>query len=665
MTTGRPPAAHRSGTAPPGIVLVGARGYGLHHRVNIDRLVAAGVCTLTAVVDPTLVTATDDGVPVASDVAAARGHGPVDVVVIAAPIGAHLPLAVAALEAGADVLLEKPPVTTREALATLLDAERRTGRVVQVGFQSLGSGALTAFRDGSLVGSVRSAAAVGTWTRNQAYWDRSAWAGRRRIQGVDVLDGVVTNPLAHAVATALALVGCRRASDVARVEVELYRANDIDGDDTSAVRVTTSAGLEATAALTLCGPSEVLPTVRVRGTEDSAVLHYTADEVTVGGATQTVGRTDLLENLLAHRSSGNDLLVPLGSTGAFVEVLEAVRATEPVRIDHPWVTWEGEGPARRPLVADVEAIVDRAADERALFSEVGAPWAHTRHDEFLQTLRVDGSPVATERDGAAIIASSSPRPYLHPVRTLSGTVLTAHHPADHDWHCGLGVAIPDVEGTNCWGGRTYVHGSGYVWLDDHGRVDVAHSEQHPASASASHGGGGSTQELVWRGHDHTVVLREDRTLTWRGTDTGWELTWSSSFRTPGDAVVHLGGPGSNGRVGAGYGGFFWRFADCTDVVVRTADADGEAAVHGSVAPWVEWSAVFEGAPASVRLEALDHRDPWFVRAAEYPAIGSALAWREPALVHPGVPLVRSFRATITDGTGTGTGTGTGGNTLGR
>ncbi|WP_144754461.1 DUF6807 family protein [Curtobacterium pusillum] len=623
----------------PGVVLVGARGFGLHHRANIDRLVATGACTLTAVIDPTLGTDTDGGVPVVADVTAAKRLGSVDVVVVAAPIGAHLPLALAALEAGADVLLEKPPVTTRAALATLLDAAHRTGRVVQVGFQSLGSHAVPAFRSGELVGAVRSAAAVGTWTRNQAYWDRSAWAGRRRVGGVDVLDGVVTNPLAHAVATALALVGCRRADQVARVEVELYRANAIEGDDTSTVRVTTTAGLEATAALTLCAPAEVPPTVRVRGTTGTATLGYTTDEVTVDGVTRDLGRTDLLENLLAHRSRGDDLLVPLESTGAFVEVLEAVRATEPVRIDHPWVTWEGDGAERRPLVTDVEAIVDRAADQRALFSEVGAPWAHTAHDEVLQELVVDGTRVATVLDGAGTIPSSSPRPYLHPVRTLGGTTVSARRPPDHDWHCGVGFAIPDLDGVNCWGGPTYVHGQGYVWRDDHGSADVPHTEAHGRSLQ---------QEVVWRRPDRAVALHEDRSTSWRAVAQGWELTWSSSFRTAGDAVVHLGGPGSNGRVGAGYGGFFWRFPPGADATVRTADVIGEDAVHGSVAPWVEWSAVFDGAPATVRLEALDHRDPWFVRAADYPAIGSALAWDEPTLVRPGIPFVRSFRATITD-----------------
>ena len=624
----------------PGVVLVGARGYGLHHRANIDRLVAAGVCTVTAVVDPALGTIADAGVPVVADVAAARRLGPVDVVVVAAPIAAHLPLTLDALDAGADVLLEKPPVTTRDALDVLLEAERRTGRVVQVGFQSLGSAALPAFRDGALVGAVRSAAAVGTWTRDRAYWDRSPWAGRRRVGGVDVLDGVVTNPLAHAVATALALVGCRRTADVARVEVELYRANAIEGDDTSAVRVTTTAGLEATAALTLCATTEVPPTVRVRGATGDGVLHYTTDDVTIDGATTRLVRTDLLENLLAHRSHGDELLVPLVSTGAFVEVLEAVRATEPVQLDHPWVTWEGEGPTRRPVVTGVEATIERAADARALFSEVGAPWAHTARDETLQELRVDDVTVAVERDGAGTIATSSPRPYLHPVRTLSGTVVSAHHPGDHDWHCGVGVAIPDVDGVNCWGGRTYVHGPGYVWRDDHGSVEVVHAAQH---------GLGSTEELVWRGPDRALVLHENRTLRWRSVGAGWELSWSSSFRAPGDSPVHLGGPGSNGRVGAGYGGFSWRFPECTGVVVRTADAEGETAVHGSVAPWISWSAVFDGGPATIRIEALDHHDPWFVRAEEYPAIGSALAWDIPAVVQPGAPLVRSFRATITDG----------------
>ncbi len=50
-------------------------------------------------------------------------------------------------------------------------------------------------------------------------------------------------------------------------------------------------------------------------------------------------------------------------------------------------------------------------------------------------------------------------------------MVTDAHPADHDWHLGIGVAVQDVDGWNLWGGRTYVRDQGYQWLGDHGRID--------------------------------------------------------------------------------------------------------------------------------------------------------------------------------------------------
>lgn len=249
--------------------------------------------------------------------------------------------------------------------------------------------------------------------------------------------------------------------------------------------------------------------------------------------------------------------------------------------------------------------------------------------------------VATELDGAGTAPASVPRPYLHPVRTIGGTVVSAHHPADHDWHCGVGTAIPDVDGTNCWGGPTYVRGEGYVWRDDHGTVTLERAEVV---------GGTRTEEVLWRGPDGRPVLHEERSTTCTGLGPdAWELRTTSTFRPTGSTPVRLGGPGSNGRTGAGYGGFWWRFPDCAEVDVRTATATGETEVHGSVAPWVAWSATFGDRPATVLLEAVGHQDPWFVRVAEYPALGSALAWASAVTVDPDVPLVRAFRAVVADG----------------
>ena len=89
----------------------------------------------------------------------------------------------------------------------------------------------------------------------------------------------------------------------------------------------------------------------------------------------------------------------------------------------------------------------------------------------------------------------------------------------------------------------------------------------------------------------------------------------------------------------------------------TAQARGEEEVHGSVAPWVAWSADFEAGPgvsgpATIIIAAPDAAEagePWFVRVRGYPGLGSALAWDQPVLIAPGAALRRRFTVAIADG----------------
>src|SRR5918999_4393828 len=65
-----------------------------------------------------------------SDYAAMLAAGGFDVVDVVVPNDVHSPYAVAAMEAGADVFLEKPLGLTRAQCDAVAEAARRTGRLV-------------------------------------------------------------------------------------------------------------------------------------------------------------------------------------------------------------------------------------------------------------------------------------------------------------------------------------------------------------------------------------------------------------------------------------------------------------------------------------------------------------------------------------------------------
>ncbi|MEW1983142.1 Gfo/Idh/MocA family protein [Pseudarthrobacter oxydans] len=385
-TAGRGAAAGTSGPKAARVALVGVHGFGTHHLRNLQRLQAAGAVELVAVADPQP--------PAAGSVPASAGVYPgldellsattsLDLVIVATPIQTHAPLALAALRTDADLYLEKPPVASLADFNRLCDAAAASGRSVQIGFQSLGSQALQEIENlvaAGTLGTLQGISATGRWVRDRAYYKRSRWAGKRSINGVDVVDGVATNPLAHALATALRIAGARTTADVASVETELYRANDIESDDTSVIRIRTASGLPITCALTICASESVEPYVTLQGSAGTAVFHYTEDRLTVttasGTTEETYGREDLTGNLLSHRNSGSPLISPLPDSGAFMLVLEAVRtAPLPAVIGEAHVRWEGDGDAAHAVVIDIEAALERAGREHATFSELGLPWA--------------------------------------------------------------------------------------------------------------------------------------------------------------------------------------------------------------------------------------------------------------------------------------------------
>ena len=269
---------------PARVAVVGIHGHGSTHVRNALALQENGQCQLVAVADlrpPDAGTVGPD-VGVFTDLDALLAATAVDIVVVCTPIHTHRQLAEAAMRAGADVLLEKPPVPTMAEFEHLLALCAETGRSCQIGFQSLGSQAVSALAVAVAAGTLGAVPLISTrcaWIRSVDYFRRSRWAGHRELDGIPVMDGVLSNPFAHAVATALRVDGSTRVEDVLTVETDLFRANDISSDDTSTVRVTTRRGTTLLFAATLCSPVVDNPAVIVGGTAATATLWYTSDEI--------------------------------------------------------------------------------------------------------------------------------------------------------------------------------------------------------------------------------------------------------------------------------------------------------------------------------------------------------------------------------------------------
>lgn len=121
----------------------------------------------------------------------------VEVISIATPHPSHAKLAIAAMEAGRHVIVEKPmTVDLREADA-MIECARRRGRTLGVVFQRrfwpASLRAHQAIAEGRL-GNVVSGECTLSWWRTERYYGRDAWRGRWDTEG----GGVLVNQGVHA-----------------------------------------------------------------------------------------------------------------------------------------------------------------------------------------------------------------------------------------------------------------------------------------------------------------------------------------------------------------------------------------------------------------------------------------------------------------------------------
>lgn len=130
----------------------------------------------------------------------------IDVVTIGTPSGAHFDPAMAAIDAGKHVIIEKPLEITTERIDQMVDAAKAKGVTIAAVLNRRFHPGMDAFKeaaDSGRFGKLTSASAYVKWYRDQAYYDSAGWRGTWALDG----GGALMNQSIHTIDALLYLAG--------------------------------------------------------------------------------------------------------------------------------------------------------------------------------------------------------------------------------------------------------------------------------------------------------------------------------------------------------------------------------------------------------------------------------------------------------------------------
>jgi len=315
--------------------IVGAGVIGKVHAEALTRL--PDVAEVVAVVDRDQARAQElacrYGAEATTDLDAVLRRDDIDAVTICTPSGVHADGAVAALDAGKHVVVEKPIEITLDAADRIIDAEKRSGKTVAVisqhRFDKSSEKVQQAVRDGHL-GTITSAIASHAWWRGQSYYDSGDWRGTLTLDG----GGAVMNQTVHTINLMITTLG-------APVEVFAYTAclahERIEVEDTAVAVVKFASGALGLIHGTTAAYPGLDASLRIFGSKGSAVI--TDDELVFfhanAGAAPEIGMQKVsAENQVtdADKLAPGDR--PLGGAHArqFADFIDAVATGRAPRV---------------------------------------------------------------------------------------------------------------------------------------------------------------------------------------------------------------------------------------------------------------------------------------------------------------------------------------------
>lgn len=247
----------------------------------------------------------------------------------------------------------------------------------------------------------------------------------------------------------------------------------------------------------------------------------------------------------------------------------------------------------------------------------------------------------------------SPKPYLHPIRTVGGRLVSLFRPHDHVWHKGIAWSLPHVGEHNFWGGPTYVHGKFYVQQENNG--SATHREMTTLTAAGNRVEIGHT--LDWTSQAGAPVIEERRALAATVLDeTTWALIFETEMTNVSGGTLDFGSPTTKGRENAGYGGLFWRGPrSFTGGIIQSPAGAGGDELRGTRAEWFGFRGRHDETGDHSTVVMVDdaanpqHPPQWFARSEDFACLCPAPFFSEEVPLPDGETLRFRYAVVIADG----------------
>jgi predicted dehydrogenase len=283
-------------TAPLATAIVGC---GVIGRTHVESVLAFDELELVALIDPVRERAD----ALADEVEARTGARPrvfasiedlvragvqVGLVVIGTPSGLHVEQGIAALEAGAHVIIETPLDVDLVRARRLADAARaHAGQVCTIISQHRfdpASQVVHAAIEAGRFGRLTSAVATVPWWRSQGYYDSGDWRGTWALDG----GGALMNQGVHTLDLLLWVLG--RPVSVS-AEFALLAHDGVEVEDTVVATITFASGALAVLHATTAGYPGLAVRLQVQGSAGSAVID--SDELEYIHVADATGGNDM------------------------------------------------------------------------------------------------------------------------------------------------------------------------------------------------------------------------------------------------------------------------------------------------------------------------------------------------------------------------------------